>query len=124
MEDLELRSILGLILPALMVVQIITLGIGLGIGLFSSRKVAVPLYKIERWAEQLQKGNLYTHLAFREQEEMKELTIKCNGVTEVYRETIKSIASITDSLEQAADTPRRVQQRVAELRSLIDRFTV
>jgi uncharacterized membrane protein len=46
-QDLELKNILEVILPSVIGAQIISMLIGLGIGLFSSRKIAVPIYKFE-----------------------------------------------------------------------------
>jgi hypothetical protein len=48
-QDLELKNILEVILPSVIGAQLISLIIGLGIGLFSSRKIAVPIYKFEKW---------------------------------------------------------------------------
>ena len=47
-QDLELKNILEVILPSVIGAQLVTLLIGLGIGLFSSRKIAVPIYKFEK----------------------------------------------------------------------------
>ena len=64
-KDLELKNILEVILPSVVTAQVISLIIGLGIGLFSSRKIAVPIYKFEKWVTQLKKGNLLTRMEFR-----------------------------------------------------------
>ncbi len=91
MQDLELTSILGVILPALITAQIASLVIALIIGLFSSRKVAVPVYKLEKWAMQLKKGKLKTHLGFRETKQMKDLTIQCNALADRYKDIFSQI---------------------------------
>ena len=50
MEDLELTSIIQTVLPSLVAAQCVTILIAFAVGLFSSRKIAVPIYKIEKWA--------------------------------------------------------------------------
>ncbi|MFP4013165.1 MAG: hypothetical protein ACLFVQ_03700 [Chitinispirillaceae bacterium] len=93
MLDLKLVSMLGIVLPALIIAQTISIVIALAIGLFSSRKIAVPLYKIENWASRIRSGKLNTTLAFREKKEMKELTFQCNAATDFFRNTLEEIRS-------------------------------
>ncbi|MFP4163841.1 MAG: hypothetical protein ACLFQB_08070 [Chitinispirillaceae bacterium] len=101
--DLKLISMLGMVLPALISAQVISIVIALGIGLFSSRKIAVPLYKIEKWASRLRAGKLKTNLAFREKKEMRELTFQCNGATDFFRNTLEEIRSSAQKAEQSQD---------------------
>jgi hypothetical protein len=98
MKDLELTSILGIVLPVLIASQAITLFFSVGIGLFSSRKAAIPIYKLEKWAQQLKKGRLKTHLGFREEKEMKDLTIQCNSLADSYRQLFLSIDTAVQNM--------------------------
>ncbi len=98
MQDLELTSILGIILPALIIAQFVSLVIAVAIGMFSSRKVAVPVYKLEKWATQVKKGKLKTHIGFRETTEMKDLTIQCNALTDTYKQIFIDIDSATENI--------------------------
>lgn len=91
MQDLELTSILGIILPALITAQIVSLVIAVAIGMFSSRKAAVPIYKLEKWASQIKKGRLKTHIGFRETKVMKDLTIQCNALADTYKQIFSDI---------------------------------
>jgi hypothetical protein len=84
MKDLELTNILGLVLPALIIAQLVTLIIVFFIGMSSSRKAAVPIYRLEKWANQIKNGNLMTNLGFRETEVMKDLTLQCNNLARKY----------------------------------------
>jgi methyl-accepting chemotaxis protein len=93
LHDLELTSILGVILPSLIAAQLVSFVIAVAVGMFSSRKVAVPIYKIEKWANELKTGNLTTRLSFREQDSMKDLSGGCNAVTDFYRKVFGEIAS-------------------------------
>lgn len=119
MEDLALHSILGLLLPALITAQTVTMLIALGIGMFSSRKVAVPIYKIEKWATQLKQGKLNTHLAFREEKEMRDLTVQCNAVVDKYRDIFKEIEHSIDRIEKQDGLPDQTQQEIRSIRGTL-----
>ncbi len=118
-DDLALHSILGLILPAIITAQTVTMLIALGIGMFSSRKVAVPIYKIEKWASQLKRGKLNTHLAFREERQMRDLTIQCNAVVDKYRAIFKNIEKSLDQLEERESSPEEVQKELRNIRETL-----
>jgi signal transduction histidine kinase len=111
MQDLQLTSILGVVLPALVTAQIVTIVVAVVIGLFSSRKAAVPVYKLERWALQLKKGKLKTHLGFREIKEMRDLTIQCNALADTYKQIF---SDIEDSLKIIAEDRVYKSQAVAQ----------
>ena len=115
MEDLKLESILSLVLPALIVAQIVSLFIAIGIGLFSSRIAAVPVYKIEKWAAQLKNGNLKTRLAFRETKKMQELTNECNGVADRFRELFTAFNTSVKTIETNADNPAAIKEETRKL---------
>jgi ABC-type Fe3+ transport system permease subunit len=122
MQDLELKSILGYVLPAMIVVQCISLLLGVGIGLFSSRKVGVLHYKIERWATNLKNGRLKTHLAFREEDEMKDLTLRCNSVSDTYRDIFSSISSSVGLIETATADSEKVMREARRLRAILNKL--
>jgi methyl-accepting chemotaxis protein len=122
MEDLKLHSILGLVLPALISAQVVALLITLGIGLFSSRKIAVPQYKIEKWASQLGEGNLNTRLAFRETREMQELTERCNAVATTYRDIFVEIDRSVGAIEKEPGDSRTVSAEVKKVRTILDKL--
>jgi methyl-accepting chemotaxis protein len=118
-DPMELHGILGLILPALISAQLATLAIALGIGLFSSRKVAVPLYKLEKWASQVKNGRLNTHLAFRETEEMKDLTVQCNAVTDTYRQVFLTIDRSLQTIETHPHEKEVVSREAGTIRETL-----
>jgi methyl-accepting chemotaxis protein len=110
-EDLQLRGILELILPSVIGAQVFSILIGLGIGLFSSRKMAVPIYKFEKWVSQLRNGNLNTRLSFRENEGMKDLTLQCNALADSYRKVFTEIDTAVGALEKlSAANPAALEQ--------------
>ncbi len=118
-QDLELKNILEVILPSIIGAQIISLCIGLGIGLFSSRKIAVPIYKFERWVAQLKNGNLMTRIEFREKEEMEELTHECNSLADFYRNKFVAIDSAVSVIEKETRLDPKTLEKVREIRQTL-----
>lgn len=76
------ESIVWIILPSLLISGIVNIFIAISIGLYASRKYAVPIFKLEQWIYLLREGHLNSKLRFREKEEMKELCDSCNKFTE------------------------------------------
>ncbi len=122
-QDLELKNILEVILPSVIGAQLITLFIGLGIGLFSSRKIAVPIYKFEKWVSQLKTGNLNTRIEFREKAEMEDLTYECNSLADFYRNRFLEIEAAVSALEQAAVPDRMTQEKLGEIRNALGKVS-
>jgi len=123
MQDLELTSILGIVVPALISAQIVTLVIAVFIGLFSSRKAAVPVYKLEKWALQLKRGKLKTHLEFREANFMKDLTIQCNSLAETYRQIFSDIENYTNAIiEDNSEKSLTIQKNIAFIKQKLEQL--
>jgi methyl-accepting chemotaxis protein len=120
-QDLELKSILEFVLPSVISAQLFSIVIGLGIGLFSSRKMAVPIYKFEKWVSQLKKGNLNTKISFRETEEMEDLTVECNDMAGYYRSIFRDIDKITTGLEKISEENPAVWEQVQQLKEALDK---
>jgi hypothetical protein len=122
-QDLELKGILEFVLPSVIGAQLFSIFIGLGIGLFSSRKMAVPIYKFEKWVTQLKKGNLNTKLSFRENTDMKDLTVECNALAGYYRDIFMEISATADALEKTAAGNPAVLEQVNQLRKALGKVT-
>ena len=122
MQDLELKSILGIILPPIVAAEIVAVLLGFGIGLFYSRKIAVPLYKIEKWANRLRHGKLNTTLAFREEDRLKDITVQCNSVTEFYRNIFSEIQTHVGEIAENSSNPEKVAQNSALISKIMNRI--
>jgi len=123
MQDLQLKSILVIVLPPVVAAELIAVLLAFGIGLFSSRKIAVPVYKIEKWAAKLKNGKLNTTLAFREEDRLKELAVQCNAATDFYRQIFSEIKTHTENISEFPTQPEKVidsSNRIKELLSRID----
>ncbi|MBD3347283.1 MAG: hypothetical protein GF401_19685 [Chitinivibrionales bacterium] len=123
-QDIELQSVLGIILPSVVTAQVISIALGLIIGLFSSRKVAVPIYKFENWVTQLKKGKLTTHLGFREQNQMRDLTVQCNAMVDYYRQTVADLKEIVRTVEQNKEDPVTVGKQAERALQILEKFTI
>jgi len=95
------KSIAELVLPTLIISSVVGLILAFGIGLYASRKYAVPVFKIEQWASQLLNGDLTSVLKFREQEEMRDLSKKCNELGAMFREIMVDIQKDVKALRDA-----------------------
>lgn len=96
----ERENILSIILPSVIISAFINILIAAAIGLYASRKYAVPIFKLEKWADLLNEGHMAAKLSFREKEEMKELSSKCNSLSENLRKKFENIQKETDKLSE------------------------
>jgi methyl-accepting chemotaxis protein len=81
MTNLTKENIIFIVLPSLLMSALVNFLLAMGIGLYASRKYAVPIYKLEHWARLLKEGKITAKIRFREKEEMKELTDYCNDLS-------------------------------------------
>jgi hypothetical protein len=105
-QDLSREPVVSMILPTLLVSALVSLLIALGIGFYASRKYAIPIYKLEQWCTLLLKGKMTAMLAFREKDELRELSSKCNELTNSFRERFTAIRDQFLKLKQThPDSP-------------------
>jgi methyl-accepting chemotaxis protein len=96
----EPKNIIFLILPSLAVSVALNILVAFFIGLYASRKYAVPIYKLEQWARMIRQGKIAAQIRFREREEMKELSDDCNELTSDLRTKFCEIKKQTTALRQ------------------------
>ncbi len=96
----EPNNIIFLILPSLAVSVALNILVAFFIGLYASRKYAVPIYKLEQWARMIRQGKIAAQIRFREKEEMKELSDDCNELTSDLRTKFCEIKKQTEALKQ------------------------
>lgn len=122
MQDLELKNILGIILTPIITVEFVAILVSFVIGLFSSRKVAVPLYKIEKWVADLSKGKLNTELAFREEDHLADLSEKCNSAIELYRKNLARINLLAENISRNPADQTQVCKDISAIREILGKF--
>ncbi|NLW32159.1 MAG: hypothetical protein GXY77_11975 [Fibrobacter sp.] len=109
-QELTRDHLVYLILPTLLISSIVSMFVSLGVGLYSSRKYAVPIYKLEQWATLLSEGKMTVLLRFREKEEMRDLSDKCNKLTEKLRTKFSEIRKISEMMKQSDSTCDNAKQ--------------
>ncbi|NLL11986.1 MAG: hypothetical protein GX267_01140 [Fibrobacter sp.] len=122
MQDLELKNILGIILTPIITVEFVAILVSFVIGLFSSRKVAVPIYKIEKWAADLSKGKLNTELSFREEDHLTDFSEKCNAATEFYRKNLTKINLLAENISRNPSDPSLVYKDISAIREILGKI--
>jgi methyl-accepting chemotaxis protein len=106
----EPKNIIYLILPSLAVSVALNIVVAFFIGLYASRKYAVPIYKLEQWARMIRQGRISAQIRFRESEEMKELSDDCNELTSDLRTKFCEIKKQTAALRARAGDSEEVKR--------------
>jgi methyl-accepting chemotaxis protein len=117
-QELSRENLLIIILPALLISALVSIVLAFCIGLYSSRKYAVPIYKLEQWVSLLLHGKVSATLRFREKDEMRELTDKCNSLGADLQNTLIAISKKVELLKQENSSP----QIVRELETILAKF--
>jgi hypothetical protein len=108
MEQVQLLSILA---PALGVCAFVSVSVGVLLAMSTSRRVALPIYKVTRWARLVAKGELNIRLGFRKGDRLDELAGACNQVTRRFAKEWKSLQDVLNR----EDVPMDVRNRIGEL---------
>jgi hypothetical protein len=101
LTNLSKENIIFIILPSLLISAFVNFIMAFGIGLYASRKYAVPVYKLENWARLLRDGKITAKLQFREKEELKELADQCNNLSGDLLAKLLEIKKQTELLSSA-----------------------
>jgi methyl-accepting chemotaxis protein len=109
-QNLTHQSILSLLLPSLLFSAVVNILVAAGIGFYASRKYAIPIYKLEQWSSLLMQGKMTAILQFREKEELKELSDKCNDVTRFLRGRMQEIKKQIDEIRKVHHGSTAVEQ--------------
>jgi methyl-accepting chemotaxis protein len=112
------ENLMDVVIPAFVISDVVSLLVGLGLALYFSRKISVPIYRVSRWAEVIKSGDLAYRLKFRPGDDLQMLEDACNRVSETY-------AGIIDDLRrqvQELDSPpspklQRIKSTLERLRT-------
>jgi methyl-accepting chemotaxis protein len=100
LANLTKENIIFIILPSLLISAFVNFLVAVGIGLYASRKYAVPVYKLENWARLLKEGRITAKIQFREKEELRELADQCNTLSADLLKKLTEIKTQTDTLSE------------------------
>ncbi|MBN1601501.1 MAG: methyl-accepting chemotaxis protein [Chitinispirillaceae bacterium] len=118
-QELSREHLIYLILPTLLFSAIVNLLISFGVGLYASRKYAVPIYKLEQWCNLLIQGKFSAVLRFREKEEMKDLSDKFNELSGGIR---SKLLLIQTELEKIKKEMPEIASRTNQIDSALSSF--
>ncbi|MFC1584759.1 hypothetical protein ACFL5V_04355 [Fibrobacterota bacterium] len=111
--DLIRHNIWSLIIPSFLPSALASIIIGLNISLYSSRKIALPIFKIRKWSENLFAGNFNYEVTVRKKDDMGELVTACNQVARKYSMIFRQIQGIT------ATENKPPEEKIEELKRVI-----
>jgi hypothetical protein len=118
LTNLTKENIIFIILPSLLISSLVNFIVAVCLGLYASRKYAVPIYKLEQWARMIRQGRINAKIQFREREEMKELSDDCNTLTNDLREKFVTIKKQTLLLKEKTKDSPEIQAIETTLASL------
>ena len=121
---LRIKSTADYILPAvllssLMVVVIIGIAT-VAVTLFTSHRIAGPLYHIEKNVKEIISGNLTVKFPLRKADEIKPLAASLEEMVNSLRENIKSLKDALSQLESTLDTSGNISKTTDSVRILKD----
>lgn len=99
MSVLVEENLMDVIIPAFVISDVVSLLIGLVLALYFSRKVSVPIYRVRKWAEVINSGDLAYRLKFRPGDDLKMLEESCNQVGETYSRIIDDLRRQVSELD-------------------------
>jgi len=126
---LAIKSTADYILPAVLLasaIVIVVIGVAtIIVTLFTSHKIAGPLYRIEKDTEQAASGDLTMKFAIREGDQMRPLAAQFRTMVAAMRERIEAIKRITAALDAAAGrdgASKEITDNIRDLKAAVDRF--
>ena len=124
---LAIRSTADYILPSLLLsgaVVIMVIGFAaIVVTLFTSHKIAGPLYRIEKDIEELASGNLNVRFNLRGGDEIKALAARLDDLTASLRSKVVVIKDAFTSLERSAkEVSPEMKKAIKDLKEAISNF--
>jgi len=116
--NLSKEFIIFIILPSLVLSALVNFFMAFGIGLYSSRKYAVPVYKLENWARLLKNGRITAKVQFREKEELRELADQCNLLS---IDLLKKLVEIKRQADVLSETNKN-SEPLRKMREILSTF--
>ena len=126
---LVIRSTSDYIMPSVLlgsIVVIIVTGIAtIAITLFTSHKIAGPLYRIEQDINKVASGNLRQEFSLREHDEIRPIAEALNSMTGLLKGEISELKKSVDEMETLASSknaPQEIRDKIKSLRARLENF--
>jgi methyl-accepting chemotaxis protein len=110
LANLTKENIVFIILPTLLISSLVNFVVAVCLGLYASRKYAVPIFKLEQWASLIRQGKISAQIQFREHHELKELSEACNSLTGELKEKFVGIQNQTMLLKDKVKDSAELQK--------------
>ncbi|MBN1353600.1 MAG: HAMP domain-containing protein [Candidatus Omnitrophica bacterium] len=122
---LVIKSTADYILPAVLLssaVVIILIGFAaIIVTLFTSHRIAGPLYRLEKDIDEIASGNLRKKVNLRKTDELKALAASLNGMTGKLRSDIEGVKNIVSEIEYGVGSPD-LKEKIEKLKSILSNF--
>ena len=122
---LVMKSTADFILPAILLssaIVIVFIGFAMVIvTLFTSHRVAGPLYRMEKDIKEVASGNLTKTFRVRQNDELKTLATSLDEMTKDLRAEINSIKRVLTELESTV-TSERAKVKLDKMKRILDKF--
>ncbi len=131
-SKLMIKSTADFILPAVLLasaVVILAIGIAtIAITLFTSHRIAGPLYRIEKDINEITAGNLNIAFNLRHGDEIKPIAASLNRMVQAVREKVSAVKQDLTQLENEIDKSQdqafdKIKDRVKHAKATINKFT-
>lgn len=101
-ELLVSESFYSLVLPSLLIIQLMGLAVILYLGLFVSHRMAGPIYRLEKCAEQIETGDLSLNVRIRPHDEFQELAAAMDRMVGSVRAKVAGIRDMCANLKRSS----------------------
>lgn len=89
------------LLPGFYIAILISLTVGLIVGIIASRKVALPIYKVEQWIKNLYKGDFTARLGMRNEDYWEDMSESCDQFIDSMKKSLNRL----DAMAQNDSSP-------------------
>ena len=113
LRPLDRRGLLDLLLPAVGATTLMGMFLGWLMAFGASRRIALPIYKVQQWARRISNGDLHVRVGFRKADHLDELANACNEALDKVREDFLEIRSLVADEK----IPKEVRDRLGDILS-------
>ena len=122
---LVIRSTADFILPAVLLSSIVVVTIigmaTIAITLFTSHRIAGPLYRVAKDLEEVVSGNLMKKFSLRKADELKALAEGLNNLTQTLKDDVGEIKNGINEID-AILPPGEAKEKINEIKSNLDKY--
>jgi len=122
---LVIKSTADYILPAVLsssaIVVVLIVIATIVVTLFTSHRIAGPLYRIEKDLEELVSGNLNKRFNLRKTDELKRITQSLNDMAEILKQDMSKIKNAFSTIETTADS-EKAKGSLKEIKEILEKY--